>query len=329
MTAIARRRLLAALGCAAGWPLTARAQQAVPVVAFIHGGAAEPMAPYAAGFRKGLSEAGYSDGHNVTVEFHWLEGHYERLPDLLADVIRRRVAVIATPAGTEIVHAAKAATTTIPIVFGVPADPVALGLVASLAQPGGNATGINFFSLEVNAKRLGIMHELLPKARRFAVLLNPAARADAEATSKALDEAARAIGVDIAFQNASTRDAIDTAFAGFAREKPDALFIAADSFFAGRAVQLAMLSMRERLPASFTTRPMVQARLLMSYGVYIIDTFRQVGVYTGTILKGAKPADLPVQQSTKLQLVFNLQTAKALGLEIPPMLLARADEVIE
>jgi putative tryptophan/tyrosine transport system substrate-binding protein len=248
---------------------------------------------------------------------------------LLDDVIQRRVAVIATPAGTEIVHAVKAATTTIPIVFGVSADPVALGLVASLARPGGNATGINFFSLEINAKRLGIMHELLPKARRFAVLLNPAARTNADATSKALDEAARALGVDIAFQNASTRDAIDTAFAGFSREKPDALFIAADSFFAGRAVQLAMLSMRERLPASFTTRPMVQAGLLMSYGVDIIDAFRQVGVYTGTVLKGARPADLPVQQSTKLQLVFNLQTAKALGLEIPPMMLARADEAIE
>jgi putative tryptophan/tyrosine transport system substrate-binding protein len=317
-------------GAALAWPLAARAQQAaVPVVAFIHGGAAETMAPYAAGFRKGLSEAGYAEGQNVIVEYHWLEGHYERLPAVAADLVRRRVSVIATPGSTEASRAAKAATATIPIVFGVPADPVTLGLVASLARPGGNATGINFFSLEINAKRLGIIHELLPKARCFAVLLNPAARADAEATSKALDEAARAFGVDIAFQNASTRDAIDTAFAGFAREKPDALFIAADSFFAGRAVQLAMLSMRERLPASFTTRPMVQAGLLMSYGVDIIDTFRQVGVYTGTILKGARPADLPVQQSTKLQLVFNLQTAKALGLEIPPMLLARADEVIE
>jgi putative ABC transport system substrate-binding protein len=326
-----RRAFITLLGgAAAAWPLAARAQQpAMPVVAFIHGGAAEPMGAYAVGFRKGLSEAGFSEGHNVTVEYHWLEGHYESLPNLLADVIRRRVAVIATPGFTEGARAAKAATPTIPIVFGVADDPVALGLVASLARPAGNATGINFFSLEINAKRLGLMRELLPKARRFAVLVNPAATSATAVTSKALDEAGRALGVEIAFVNASTRDEINTAFAGFARERPEALFIAGDPFFAGRAVQLANLAMRERLPASFTTRPMVQAGLLMSYGVDIIDSFRQVGAYAGNILKGAKPADLPVQQSTKLQLVFNLQTAKALTLEIPLMLLARADEVIE
>jgi putative ABC transport system substrate-binding protein len=262
-----RRKFIVLLGGATAWPRIARAQPAaLPIVAFIHGGAAEPMAPYVAGFRKGLSEAGYNEGRNVTVEYHWLEGHYGRVPELLADLIRRRVTVIATPAGTEIARVAKAATTTIPIVFGVPADPVALGLVVSLARPGGNATGINFFSLEISAKRLGIMHELLPKARRFAVLVNPATGSDAEATSKALDEAARSLGVDIVLVNASTPDEINAAFDGFARERPDALFIAGDPFFAGRAVQLAMLAMRERIPASFPTRPIVQAGLLMSYG---------------------------------------------------------------
>jgi putative ABC transport system substrate-binding protein len=324
-----RRAFISLLGGAAAWPIAARAQRApLPVVAFIHGGAGEPLASYAAAFRKGLSEVGYSEGHNVNVEYHWLEGHYERLPGLLADLIRRRVAVIATPGFTDGARAAKAATTTIPIVFGVADDPVALGLAASLARPGGNATGINFFSQEINAKRLGLMRELLPKAMHFAVLFNPAA-ASAEATSKVLHEAAGTLGLELAFSNASTRDEIDAAFTGFAREKPDALFIAADGFFAGRALQLALLAMRERIPASFSARPQAQAGLLMSYGVEIIDTFRQVGVYAGEILKGAKPADLPVQQSTKFELVFNLVTAKALGLEIPPMLLARADEVIE
>ena len=324
-----RREFITLLSGAAGWPLAARAQQpTMPVVAFIHGGASEPLASYAAAFRKGLSEVGYSEGRNVSVEYHWLEGRYDRLPGLLGDLIRRGVSVIATPGFTDGSRAAKAATTTIPIVFGVADDPVALGLVASLARPGGNATGINFFSQEINAKRLGLMRELLPNARRFAVLLNPAA-ASSEATSKVLQEAAATLGLKLAFSNANTRDEIDAAFAGFAREKPDALFIAADGFFAGRALQLALLAMRERIPASFSARPQAQAGLLMSYGVDIIDTFRQVGAYAGQILKGAKPAELPVLQSTKFELVFNLVTARALGLQIPPMLLARADYVIE
>jgi ABC-type uncharacterized transport system substrate-binding protein len=201
----------------------------MPVVAFIHSGAANALARYAAAFRKGLSEAGYTEGQNVTVEYHWLEGHYERLAALLADLIRRRVAVIATPGGTDVARAVKAATTTIPLVFSVAEDPVALGLVPSLARPGGNATGINFFSFEVNAKRLGLMHELLPKANRFAVLLNPAAASSAEAASKALKEASRTLGLDIVFFNATTADEVDAAFAAFARERPDALFIATAS----------------------------------------------------------------------------------------------------
>ena len=317
-------------GSAAAWPFIARAQQPeLPVVAFIHSGTANALARYAAAFRKGLSEAGYTEGQNVTVEYHWLEGHYERLAALLADLIRRRVAAIATPGGTDAARAVKVATTTIPLVFSVGEDPVALGLVPSLARPGGNATGINFFSFEVNTKRLGLMHELLPKASRFAVLVNPAAAFPTEATSKALKEAARTLGLDIVFFNATTADEIDAAFAAFAREQLDALFIAGDGFFASRSVQFATLAVRERIPASFSTRVLVEAGLLMCYGADIVDTFRQVGVYTGSILKGAKPADLPVLQSTKFEFVINQQTAKSLGLDMPPTLLARADEVIE
>jgi putative tryptophan/tyrosine transport system substrate-binding protein len=263
------------------------------------------------------------------IEYHWLEGHFEHLPAVLADLIRRRVAVIATPGSTPASIAAKSATATIPIVFGVSEDPVALGIVASLARPSGNATGINFFVGEIDAKRFGLMHELLPKATRFAVLVNPADATARTATSKALMEAARTLGLDVVFFNASAPDEIDTAFAAFARERFDALFIAPEGFFASRAVQFATLAARDRMPASFATREMVEAGLLMSYGVNFADTFRQVGNYVGRILKGEKPGDLPVVQPTKFEFVINMRTAKALGLEVPPMLLARADEVIE
>jgi len=327
---IARRKFIAALGGTAfAWPLGARAQQlALPVVAFINGGAAEGQAARLAGFRKGLTEAGYVEGQNVTVEYHWLEGHYERLPALLADLVRRRVTVIAT-LDTVSALPAKTATTTIPIVFAVAEDPVALGLVKSLAQPGGNVTGMNFFSYEVNAKRLGLMHELLPKATRFAVLLNPANVASTEGTSKTVKEAARTLGLEMAVYNASTPAEIDAAFAALARERTEALFIAGDGYFTSRAVQLATLAVRDRMPASYAAREMVEAGLLMSYGTNFADTWRQVGIYTGSILKGAKPADLPVLQSTKFEFVLNVQTARSLGLDIPPTLLARADEVIE
>jgi putative tryptophan/tyrosine transport system substrate-binding protein len=324
-----RREFIALLGGAAVvLPLAARARQtAMPVIAFISGVAAD--AARASAFRKGLGETGYAEGQNVLVEYHWLEGHYERAPVLLDDMIGRRVAVIATPGSSLVARAAKAATTTIPIVFGVGEDPVALGLVASLARPAGNATGINFFSFEVNAKQFGLMHELLPKAARFAVLVNPANVSSTEATSKALAEAARALGLDVLFFNASNPAEIDAAFAAFARDRADALFIAADPLFASRAVQLATLAIRDRIPASFNAREMVQAGLLMSYGTNLMDMYRQVGSYTGSILKGAKPADLPVLQSTKFEFVINMQTARSLGLDISPMLLARADEVIE
>jgi|SRR5271169_2248307 len=324
-----RRKFIALVGSAAAvWPLAADAQQpARPVVAFINGGAADPGR--VSTFRKGLSETGYTEDQNVTVEYHWLEGHYEGLPALLADVIRRRVAVIATPASTPAALAAKAATATIPIIFSVGEDPVALGLVASFAHPGGNATGMNIFAFELNSKRLALMHELLPEAKRFAVLVNPGNAVSAVVTSKAIKDAADTLGLDVFFFNANTPEEIDAAFAVFARERPDALFIVGDSFFLSRQTQLATLAVRDRIPTSGFLRDMAQAGLLMSYGVPNSDAYRQVGIYTGSILKGAKPADLPVLQSTKFEFVINLQTAKSLGLAIPPTMLARADEVIE
>jgi putative ABC transport system substrate-binding protein len=299
------------------------------VVALINGGAANAMVRYAAGFRKGLNEMGYDEEKNVTVEYHWLEGQYAQLPDLLDNLIRRRVAVIATPGSTPAALAAKVATATIPIVFGVGDDPVGLGLIANLAKPGGNVTGINFFAFEVNAKRLGLMHELLPKAARFAVLVNPDNAPSAQSTSNEIRKAAQALGLDVLFFNAHTSAEIDPAFTAMARERVDALFIAADGFFNSRQVQFATLAVRDRLPASFLAREMVEAGVLMSYGTSITDMFRQVGIYTGSILNGTKPADLPVLQSTKFEFVINLQTARSLQIDVPPTLLARADEVIE
>jgi putative tryptophan/tyrosine transport system substrate-binding protein len=265
----------------------------------------------------------------VAIEYHWLQGQFDGLPALMTDLVRRRVAVIVTPAAGPAALAAKAATATIPIVFGVGEDPVKLGLVASLARPGGNATGINFFSQEVDAKRLGLLHELVPKAIRIAVLLNPANATSAEATLRYVQEAARVIGLEIHVLNASTSREIDTAFATLARERSDALFVAGDAFFNSRRVRFATLAVRDRIPAIYSVSDFVVAGGLMSYGTNLADRIRQVGTYTGNILKGTKPADLPVVQSTKFELVINLQTAKALSIEIPPLLLARADEVIE
>jgi putative ABC transport system substrate-binding protein len=317
-------------GAAAAWPLAARAQQpAMPVVAFINVGTPDGMARYAAAFRNALSEAGYVEGQNVTVEYHWLEGQYDRVPALIADLVRRRVAVIATPGATLAALAAKAATATIPIIFGVAEDPVKSGLVASLARPGGNATGINFFPGEVLAKRLGLLHDLVPKAVRIAVLVNPANASTAEATLRDVPEAARAIGLQTQVLNASTSREIEAAFATIVRDRADALFVAPDAFFTSRRGQFATLAARDRMPTSCANREMVEAGLLMSYGSNIADAFRQVGIYTGQILKGAKPADLPVVQSTKFEFVINLQTARALGLEVPNSLQLFADEVIE
>jgi putative ABC transport system substrate-binding protein len=322
-----RREFVTLLGGAVAsatllWPLAARAQQAaLPVVGFINGGSASAAADRARAFRKGLSEAGYAEDQNVRVEYHWLEGRYEGLPALVADLVRRRVAVIVTPANLPAALAAKAATTTIPI--------VRLGLVASLARPGGNVTGVNFFAQEVAAKRLGLLHELVPKAVRIAVLVNPASAPSTEATLRDLQEAAPAIGLQIRMLNASTAGEIDAAFATLAREGADALFVAPDNFFGSHAVQFAALAARYKIPAAYADRETVAAGGLMTYGTDFVDMFHEVGAYTGSILKAARPADLPVLQSTKLQLVINLKTAETLGLTVPPSLLAIADEVIE
>jgi ABC-type uncharacterized transport system substrate-binding protein len=316
-------------GAAVAWPLAARAlQSALPMVGFVDGGSLDASARRAAAFRKGLNETGYVEGQNVTVEYHWLEGQYDSVSLLMADLVHRQVAVIAAPV-TTIALAAKAATTTIPIVFDTGDDPVKLGLVASLARPGGNATGINIFVQEVIAKRLRLLHDLVPKAVRVAVLLNPANASSTEATLREVQEAAPAIGLQIQIHNATTIGEIDAAFTTLARDRPDALFVTPDTFFTSRRVQFATLTARDRIPASYAVRELVEAGGLMSYGTDIAEAFHQVGVYTGKILKGAKPADLPVLQLTKFEFVINLQSARALGIEVPLALLSIADEVIE
>jgi len=325
-----RRQFIRLLGGAAtAWPLAVRAQQpAMPVIGFIRDGSAEPNARYAAAFRKGLNETGYVEGQNVTVEYHWLEGQYDRLPALLADLVRRQVAVIATP-GTRLAQAAKAATTAIPIVFSVGEDPVKLGLVGSLARPGGNVTGINFFVQEAVAKRLRLLHEMVPKAVRVAVLVNPGNPSVVETTVREVQKAAPTMGLQVQILNASTVSEIDAAFATLARERLDILLVAGDAFLISRRVQLATLTARDKIPSAYPVREPVEAGGLMSYGTDIADAFRQIGVYTGSILKGAKPADLPVLQSTKFEFIINMQTARALGIEVPPAVFSIADEVIE
>jgi putative tryptophan/tyrosine transport system substrate-binding protein len=326
-----RREFIRLLGgTATAWPLAARAQQpAMPVVGLLHGASQESFIANVAAFKQGLSQTGYIDGQNVTIEYRWANGRYDQLPALAADLVRRRVAVIATPGNAPAALAAKAATSTIPIVFGVGENPVTMGLVTSLAEPGGNATGFNFFANEIDAKRLGLMHELLPKAKRYAVLVNPGNAVSAENTANALREAARNLSLEIFFFKARTPAEIDLAFADFARERADALFIAPDGFYTSRAVQFGTLAARDRLPASCFAREMAEAGVLMSYSTSLADMFRQVGIYTGSILKGIKPADLLILQATKFEFVINLQTARSLGLDVPPTLLARADEVIE
>jgi putative tryptophan/tyrosine transport system substrate-binding protein len=324
-----RREFIAGVGSAAAWPVVARAQQAaIPLIGLVNGGAADAAADRVRGFRKGLGETGYVEAQNVTVEYHWLEGQYDRLPALLAELVRRRVAVINATDST-IALAAKAATATIPIVFGVAEDPVKLGLVPSLARPGGNATGVNFFIAEVTAKRLDLLHKLLPKAVHVTVLVNRAIATNAETTSQDVQVAARSIGLQIQILNAGTSREIEAAFATLERERADALFVAADSFFAGRKVQFVTLAAHHRIPAFYSDREPVAAGGLMSYGIDFADTYHQFGVYTGSILRGAKPADLPVQQPTKFEFVINVQTARTLGIDVPPNLLALADEVIE
>jgi putative ABC transport system substrate-binding protein len=327
---IERRKFLATLGGAAAvWPLAARAQQPTPIVGLINSRSAQDAVRNVAAFRKGLDETGYVEGQNVTVEYHWMEGQFDRLPALMADLVRRRVDVIATPAFRSGAQAAKAATSTIPIVFGVGDDPVKLGLVASLARPGGNATGVNSLNTEVVTKRIGLLHDLLPKAVRIAVLVNPANALIAEATLRDIPEAARALGLQIRVLNASTSREIEAAFATRGRDPADALYVAGEGFFISRRVQFATLATRYGIPAIYSNREFPEVGGLMSYGTDGLDTWHQVGIYTGRILKGAKPADLPVLQSTKFEFVINVQTARALGIEVPNSIQLLADEVIE
>jgi putative ABC transport system substrate-binding protein len=326
-----RREFLGLLGggAVAGWPMAAHAQQAMPVIGFLHSASASTFAEHIPAFHKGLSEAGYVDGQNVAVEYRWAEGRNETLPALAADMVRRRVSVIVTPISTPATLAAKAATSTIPIVFVIGADPVKIGLVASLNRPGGNATGISDIGVQLGAKRLALLHELLPNAARFAALVNPDNPGITESFVSELQTAASAIGRKIEIVTASTNSGIDTAVAMVVKMQADAFLISPEALFVTRRVQLLTLAARHALPALYHRREFADAGGLMSYGSSLADQFRQTGLYAGRILKGEKLGDMPVQLPTKFEFVINLQTAKTLGIQIPAALLARADEVIE
>lgn len=325
-----RRKFITLFGGAVvTWPIVAYAQQAIPVIGYLDPRSPDTVADRLRGFRRGLKDAGYVEGENVTIAYRWAENRIDRLPMLAAELVHRRVSVIVTGGAAASALAAKAATTTIPIVFNVNEDPVGLGLVASLARPGGNLTGINFFNGELAAKRLELLRELVPTAAHVVVLVNPTNATNTESTLREVEPAARAMGLQIRILNASTSREIDAAFATFGSERLDALFVGQDSFFNVRRLQLANMAARHAIPMSSGSRDIVEVGGLMSYGTNITDAYRQLGAYTGRILKGTKPADLPVVQSSKFELVINAQTARLLGIIVPSSLLARADEVIE
>jgi putative ABC transport system substrate-binding protein len=330
VSSMGRREFVAVLsGAASAWPLAAQAQQrSMPLIGFIYSASPDPVAHRLRAFRQGLKEYDYVEGENCVIVYRWAESQNDRLADMVAELIRREVSVI-TAMSTIAAVAAKAANTTIPIVFQAAEDPVRLGLVESLSRPGGNATGVNFFIAELTAKRLEFVRELVPTAKRVGVLVDPHNTAGTESTLQDAEPAARAIGLQILVVNASTGREIDAAFAAFVREQIDALFIGPSGFLTSRRVHITGQAMRHGIPAIYSQREFPEIGGLLSYGTNLSDTWRQIGVYAGRVLKGAKPADLPVVQSTKFELVINLNTARTLGLEIPAALLARADEVIE
>jgi ABC-type uncharacterized transport system substrate-binding protein len=327
-----RRRYFMTLlgGAVAAWPLAARAQQpALPVIGFLGSASPPPWGDRLRAFRQGLSETGYVEGKNVAIEYRWAEGQNDRLPAMAVDLVRGQVTVMAAPGSTPAALAAKAATTTIPIVFEIASDPVELGLIASLARPGGNVTGVTSLNAEVGPKRLELLHEIVPTATIIALLVNPTNPTLSESTTKALQAAARTLGVQLHVLHASTHQDLDTVFATAGQLRVGALMIGADPFFTSRLEQLAALGLHHALPTAYQFREFAAAGGLVSYGTSLTDTFRLVGIYTGRILKGERPADLPVQQASKVELILNLKTAKALRLTVPLPLIARADEVIE
>jgi putative ABC transport system substrate-binding protein len=327
MSGMGRRQFITLLGGAAvAWPLAARAQQPIPVVGFLHPASPDAYVDRLRAFRQGLKEAGFIEGENAVVEYRWADNQPDRLSSLASELVRKPVAVIVTSGGTAPALAAKTATSTIPIVFTVPEDPVRLGLVASLARPGGNATGVNFFSDELVAKRLELLRELVPAASRVAVLLNPA---NAGTMLQDVEAAARRMGVQIQAINVSTSRDIEIAFAALGRDRPDALFVTGGPLLQSRRMQLALLAARHAIPTSYGSREYPEVGGLMSYGASLMEAHRQAGLYAGRILKGASPTNLPVMQATKFELVINLIAAKTLGLDVPSALLASADEVIE
>jgi len=326
---VRRRAFVTLLGGAAVWPLAARAQQrGLPVIGFLGAPSAAPYARYVAAVHQGLKEVGYVEHQNVAMEYRWADSQYDRLPALAADLVSRRVAVIVPIGGSPAVLAAKAATWTIPIVFNLGADPIELGLVTNLSRPGGNITGIAMMALEIETKQLQLLHELAPTSTSIAILLNPSS-GQAQTQEREAQEAARVLGLQVLVLKASTEREIEQAFAALVRERAGALLVGADTFFVSQATLFVVLTARHSIPTIYPFRPYVDAGGLMSYGASLLDSYRQTGVYAGRVLKGEKPADLPIVQPTNFELVINLKTARAVGIAIPPTLLARADEVIE